>query len=142
MPSLPSKRASSVDVDGDRGAEIDAALDELSCRTGEDDAAQHVALAHRVDLGSTSGDHHLVCVHVEHVLRSTHHDERSWIDTDDVVAVSGVEYEHFAACGTQPLGFGSARVAGTDHGDIDVTATYLHVDVHRRLHGVLRRVEL
>ena len=103
---------------------------------------QHVALAHRVHLGSTGGDDDLVRVHVEHVLRCADHHERSGVDADDVVAVARVEHEHLASVGAESGRLGRARLAGTDDRDVDVAAMHLDAGVDRRLDGVLRGIEL
>ena len=67
--------------------EVDACSTKLFGSLRGEDAAQHVALAHRMELGRAGGQHDVVGVHVQHLaVRQPHDHDRARIDADDIVA--------------------------------------------------------
>ena len=90
-----------VEIDRRHDAEIDARSAKLVGRLRGVEAAQHVAVAHRMELRSTGGQDDVVCVYVQHLAvgeSDDHH--RARVHADDVVAQLAGEHRDIAAIGT------------------------------------------
>jgi hypothetical protein len=142
-PSIESLEPLEVfEIDTNGGAEIDARALQLQGRSLGEDAAQHVARADRMQFGCTGRDHDVVGMEVEHVVRSSDHDESARIHTDDVVASCTVEDRDVPAFGACRRGGGRPGLARTNHHQIDVATAHLDVWLRRGRHRVGGRVEL
>ena len=128
------------EVDFDRIRQLDPGGAQLGSSALGENAAQHVAVADRVQIGRAGGDDHLVTVHVHEAVAGctveTYDHQRAGVDTDDVVAGCAIEHHDVAADSLRRGCFGSTAATGADDHQVCV---YPH-DVDRTVHWCLRGV--